>query len=50
MLTEEPTQYLSLLKEFLLQQQVKTCDPTIEELIAQINRELWLRTERGPVL
>ena len=50
MLTEEPTQYLSRFKDFLVQQQIKTDDPKIAELIAEISRELSLRTERGPVL
>lgn len=49
MLTEEPTKYLSLFKEFLVQQQIKNGDPSIDGLIAEINRELSLRTERGPV-
>lgn len=50
MLTEEPTKYLSLFKEFLVQQQIKSGDPSIDELIAEINRELLLRTARGPVM
>lgn len=49
MLTEETTQYLSTFKEFLVEQQLKTNDPAIRELLDQINRELSKRMERGPV-
>jgi hypothetical protein len=49
MFTEETTQYLSAFKEFLAEQQSKKDDPAIGELIAEINRELLKRMERGPV-
>ncbi len=49
MLTEETTQYLTSLKQFLVEQRLKTKDPLVRELIAEINRELSRRMERGPV-
>ena len=45
MFTDEPDQYLSSFKEFLLEQQSKKEDPTVTALIAEINRELMKRTE-----
>jgi len=52
MLTEETTKYLSVFMEFLVEQRVKTRDPKIEELIAEINRELSKRRKvtAGPVI
>ena len=49
MLADETTQYLTSLKEFLVKQRLKTQDPIVGELIAEINRELSRRMERGPV-
>ena len=49
MFTEEPTQYLSAFKEFLLEQQLKRDDPALTALIAEITREIVKRIERGPV-
>jgi hypothetical protein len=46
MFTEEPVQYLSGFKEFLLEQQSKKEDQTIAALIAEINRELLKRKEQ----
>jgi hypothetical protein len=40
MLTEETTEYLSVFKAFLVEQQAKTSDPRIEILLAEIDREL----------
>jgi hypothetical protein len=45
MLREETTQYLFTLKDFLVGQLSKTLDPTIEVLIAEIDRELARRIE-----
>lgn len=49
MLREEPIHYLSSFRAFLIAQQSKTDDPRLVELIAEINRELLRRMERGPV-
>jgi len=49
MFTDEPTQYLSAFKEFLLEQQSRKDDPAITALIAEITHELLKRTERGLV-
>lgn len=47
MFTDEPVQYLSAFKDFLLEQQSKEKeDPTVAALIAEINRELLKRTEQ----
>jgi hypothetical protein len=43
MLTEETTEYLSVLKDFLVEQQSRTGDPRIEILLAEIDRELASR-------
>ena len=43
--TDEPLQYLSSLKEFLLEQQSKRDRGTAAELIAEIDRELSKRAE-----
>jgi hypothetical protein len=45
MFTDEPVQYLSSFKDFLLEQQSKKEDPTVTALIAEIDRELLKRTE-----
>lgn len=45
MFTNEPDQYLSSLKDFLVEQQSKGNDPTVMALIAEIDRELLKRTE-----
>ena len=46
--TDEPLQYLSSLKEFLLEQQFKRDGGTAAELIAEIDRELSKRAELSP--
>ena len=46
--TDEPLQYLSSLKEFLLEQQSKRDRGTAAELIAEIDRELSKRAELSP--
>jgi hypothetical protein len=46
MFTDEPDQYLSTFKEFLLEQQSKQEDSTVAALIAEINRELLKRTHQ----
>jgi len=43
--TDEPLQYLSSLKEFLLEHQSKRDEGTVAELIAEIDRELLKRAE-----
>ena len=46
--TDEPLQYLSSLKELLLEQQFKRDGGTAAELIAEIDRELSKRAELSP--
>ena len=46
--TDEPLQYLSSLKEFLLEQQSKRDGGTAAELIAEIDRELSKRAKLSP--
>lgn len=46
MFTEEPVEYLSTFKEFLLEEQSKKEDQTVAALIAEINRELLKRMEQ----
>ena len=47
MFTHEPDKYLATFKDFLLEQQSKTEDPTVAALIAEINRELLKRIASG---
>ena len=52
MITEETTKYLSIFMAFLVEQRLKARDPKIEELIAEVNRELSKRRKltAGPVI
>jgi hypothetical protein len=47
MFTEEPDQYLSGFRDFLLAQQCEKEDPALAALIVEIDRELSTR-EYGP--
>jgi hypothetical protein len=46
MFTDEPIEYLSGFKEFLVEQQTKKDDPVLSSLIAEIDRELWKRSTK----
>jgi hypothetical protein len=46
--TDEPLQYLSSLREFLLEHQSKRDEGAVAELIAEIDRELLKRLELSP--
>jgi len=46
--TDEPLQYLSSLREFLLEHQSKGDEGAVAELIAEIDRELLKRLELSP--
>ena len=43
MFTDEPAQYLTAFRDFLLAQQVEKEDPALAALIAEIDRELSTR-------
>jgi hypothetical protein len=46
MFTDEPVQYLSMFKEFLIEQQSNKKEPAVAALIAEIDRELLKRAEQ----
>ena len=50
MFTDEPIEYLSGFKEFLVEQQTKKDDPALSSLIAEIDIELWKRRTESTVL